>query len=138
MSHRSSEPLYVLELVPERLLQRVEALIISDMVGDDGQDKGKLRHVGKDARLPECLTRNFGRYFALHVSHASHFLQQDFEVGDFLPVLLLDSRLVRDQVTQFLVRAKHFLVHRIARVRKICRTNAKVHNRRITLGAISL
>jgi len=87
-------------------------------------------HVRKNSSQSEVLTRYLICDFALHISHSSHLLEQNFKITDLGPVLFLDARFVRDQVPIFLVRSVYFLVHRITSIAQVRRTDSEVNNYR--------
>ena len=87
-------------------------------------------HVRKNASQSEVLTRYLICDFALHIGHSPHLLEQNFEITDLGPVLFLDARFVRDQMSIFLIRSVYFLIHGIASIAQVCRTHSEVNNYR--------
>ena len=87
-------------------------------------------HVRKNAGQSEVLARYLICDFALHICHSPHLLEQNFEITDLGPVLFLDPRFVRDQVSIFLIRSVYFLIHGIASIAQVRRTHSEVDNYR--------
>ena len=87
-------------------------------------------HVRENASQSEVLARYLICDFALHVGHSAHLLEKNFEITDLGPVLFLDARFVRDQVSIFLIRSVYFLINGIASIAQVGRTHSEMNNYR--------